>query len=59
MLICQNAEGVHSKQKVGNPCSKAYKKLLDFQLFTIRVFLIFSDWYESNAIKLSREKMWI
>jgi len=26
--------------------------------FTIRVFLTFSDRYESNATKLSREKMW-
>jgi len=26
MLICQNAEGVHGKQKVGNPCSKDYGK---------------------------------
>jgi len=25
---------------------------------TIRVFLTFSDWWESNATKLSREKMW-
>jgi len=25
--------------------------------FTIRVFLTFSDWMESNATKLSREKM--
>jgi len=25
--------------------------------FTIHVFLAFSDWYESNATKLSREKM--
>jgi len=25
---------------------------------TIRVFLTFSDWQESNATKLSREKMW-
>jgi len=25
MLICQNAEGVHGKQKVGNPCSKTYR----------------------------------
>ena len=22
MLICWNAEGVHGKKKVGNPCSK-------------------------------------
>jgi len=22
MLICQNAEGVHGKQKVGHPCSR-------------------------------------
>ena len=22
MLICRNAEGVHGKKKVGNPCSK-------------------------------------
>jgi len=26
--------------------------------FTIRVFLTFSDWWESNATKLSLEKMW-
>ena len=23
MLICRNAEGVHGKKKVGNPCSTA------------------------------------
>jgi len=22
MLICRNAEGVHGKRKVGNPCSR-------------------------------------
>ena len=26
--------------------------------FTIRVFLTISDWWESNATKLSREKIW-
>ena len=26
--------------------------------FTIRMFLVFSDWKESNATKLSCEKVW-
>jgi len=24
MFICQNAEGVHGKRKVGNPCSSSW-----------------------------------
>jgi len=57
MLICRNAEGVHGKQKVGNPCSRQTRVLRSCNEISTRVASKISITIEKKSITISRKNI--